>query len=618
MKQPQDRPSQDPSLWPSLEMLGLKTPRPPLVLRHRRLVIGSSDRAQIRLKSFDIAARHAVISSSPTGWLLCDLDSATGTFVNDRRVQEVRLDDADEIRIGPFVFCFREAVAVPAAPPLELSPVAAPPDSPPGNSLVRPARVDSTTTQPAAQKSSGFATTKSSSVAGHLAPARLRPAIGRRRRPPPQNRANATQDFQSDPPPDDADAPAEDFDEAGEELSPQSPRSRVVGHFLLMLVCMGVAAALVWRMFPPTYLIRAAVTFQSHSGESLAKNKTFVEQQESLFFDDRVRLAAIQLLAHPKGPSAAVVDAGFLSQPGQVRAVGGLTWAAPTGQLAPCTLAFLLRSHSPAADAARATALVQAFWQSRKPSTRASIADLKIELLQSEVNGLQREVKVQSQNPQQTRKEIESLENATPSETRIDLMENRETSLRAALETAMKERILAELGLLNPDTVAPGATTKKSATLPVTAPARFGHATQPTTAPLRAAAHADSLGPDATSAHARRISKARQRETALREELSQAVHELVESKIRSQRLMEQKQRAANLQAELPRLQTKLKEKDHELAQLKKENSAVEVLAVEDARVVSVQDSRGLYTAAAIAGIAIFFGLLMSAAARGAA
>lgn len=599
-------------------MLGLKTPRPPLPLRRPRLVIGSDERAQIRLKSPDIAPRHAEIFSSPTGWQLRDLDSPSGTFVNDQRIQESRLGDQDRIRIGPFVFRFRPAGTLPVAAPGDRSLRKSPLVSPPAEKSS--AAVDSIISPAAASQTPALATAKPTRTVEKAARARLRPVTGWRRRPLFPNAADLFGGAQSDPSADDADSPRDDFDEGEEELPPQTPRARVVGHFALMLVCMAVAAIMVWRLAPPTYLVRASVVFKNNSGEPLARNKAFMEQQETRFLDEPVRQAAVKLLQHPKNAPAVAIDPGFLDQPGQLRAGATFTWDSPMGRPAVATLAFILRTRFPAADAARATALVQAFCEKPKSSTRPGIAEMKIQLLQDEVNALQREVVIRSEIPQQIRKEIQALETATPSDTEILLMQKREASLRAALESAMKERIIAEL-TLSSEVRPPATPATKSTATSATAPAKGRTAapvTQPASASFQATAATDSANAEANEivSRASRVAQALQKETAVREELAQVVRELAEAQVRAASLTEQKQRLGSNQGELPRLQNKLKEKSKELAQLKKENAGIEVLALDDARVISVEDSRGMYTAIAIGSVAILFGMLMAAAARG--
>jgi class 3 adenylate cyclase len=57
-----------------------------------------------------VSRRHATIhvQGEAEFWLV-DLGSRNGTYLNDRRVsQPARLRDRDEVRLGPFTFCFRQ------------------------------------------------------------------------------------------------------------------------------------------------------------------------------------------------------------------------------------------------------------------------------------------------------------------------------------------------------------------------------------------------------------------------------------------------------------------------------------------------------------------------------
>lgn len=636
MEQPHSAPSSDSALWPQLEMLGLKTPRAPLMLRHPRLVIGSGDGVQIRLNSPHISPRHAAILSSPAGCFLRDLDSASGTFLNDKRVQEAQVNDQDQIRIGPFVFRYTAASAIASPPPRQTmaprqsvapeappSPLpAAPALTPPRVSQV-PAKVPPVPDKPHDKDAAGqkLLTGHSAALAlpgqTSLAPlpntnaVRLRPVVGRRHRLTAGNRLNEPAPITET---DDSAADADDahFPEGEEDqLQPQTPRGRVAGYLALMLISMGVAAILAWRFSPPIYLIRAAVTFQNQAGESLTRNKTFFEEQESLFQSEAVREAAFKRVSHPKKGDAAI-DPGFLAQPGGLRTMGGLKWESPADRPAAASLVLTIRSSSPQGDAARATALILAFCDAQAAPAKSSSATLKAQLLQSEVDGLKQEIAFRNHNPDQIRREIEALKNAAPSELQIQLMQKRQASLREALENAMEERLAAQREARLADKAAHGPMTRptaRSATLPTTLPA--GSALrQPSEQVPSFAAETDE-----NAAAIERIKNARSREAQLQGELQQAIRESVEAQVRSERIIEQQQKLQNMQSQLPRLQATLKQKTAELAELKKGTAGIQALPPDDARIVGVKDARGLRVAIAVAGVALLFGLLMIAAAR---
>ena len=62
-----------------------------------------------------VSGRHAVIVGESDGFALRDLSSASGTFLNERRIATTRLLDGDEVRVGET--SFRVAIAQLAAPP---------------------------------------------------------------------------------------------------------------------------------------------------------------------------------------------------------------------------------------------------------------------------------------------------------------------------------------------------------------------------------------------------------------------------------------------------------------------------------------------------------------------
>jgi pSer/pThr/pTyr-binding forkhead associated (FHA) protein len=87
-------------------------PLPPVQLRAQgSVVIGRSRSCNLRLPSADASRRHAEIVGTPEGFLLRDLRSTNGTFVNGERVEERVLRPGDCIEIGgdAITFCQVEA-----------------------------------------------------------------------------------------------------------------------------------------------------------------------------------------------------------------------------------------------------------------------------------------------------------------------------------------------------------------------------------------------------------------------------------------------------------------------------------------------------------------------------
>ncbi len=84
-------------------------PLPPLQLRMGETVLlGRSRACDLSLRSPDASRRHAEIVPVASGWLVRDLDSTNGTFVNGERVTERPLRPGDRIEIGSDAITFCE------------------------------------------------------------------------------------------------------------------------------------------------------------------------------------------------------------------------------------------------------------------------------------------------------------------------------------------------------------------------------------------------------------------------------------------------------------------------------------------------------------------------------
>lgn len=71
------------------------------------VVLGRSSTADIQIRDAKLSRRHCEVRATPTGYLLRDLQSRNGTFVNGARVTEARLRDGDRIQAGLTAFLFR-------------------------------------------------------------------------------------------------------------------------------------------------------------------------------------------------------------------------------------------------------------------------------------------------------------------------------------------------------------------------------------------------------------------------------------------------------------------------------------------------------------------------------
>ncbi len=69
-------------------------------------VIGRSVRSDIALPHGSVSRKHAVIEWMGDGFILRDLQSTNGTFLNNTRITEARLNRGDRIRTGEFELTF--------------------------------------------------------------------------------------------------------------------------------------------------------------------------------------------------------------------------------------------------------------------------------------------------------------------------------------------------------------------------------------------------------------------------------------------------------------------------------------------------------------------------------
>jgi pSer/pThr/pTyr-binding forkhead associated (FHA) protein len=73
------------------------------------IVIGRDENCRIRLKTDGISQRHCLLKNTPNGWLIEDLDSKSGTFLNGERIEkELLLQSGDIFSIGPVELQFVE------------------------------------------------------------------------------------------------------------------------------------------------------------------------------------------------------------------------------------------------------------------------------------------------------------------------------------------------------------------------------------------------------------------------------------------------------------------------------------------------------------------------------
>ena len=65
-----------------------------------RAVIGRDADCDVLLSSLSVSRKHAAIEQTAGGWLLKDLSSVNGSFVNGKKVTETLLARGDKLRLG--------------------------------------------------------------------------------------------------------------------------------------------------------------------------------------------------------------------------------------------------------------------------------------------------------------------------------------------------------------------------------------------------------------------------------------------------------------------------------------------------------------------------------------
>ena len=71
-----------------------------------RTTIGRSPDCGVFLDDVTVSRRHAALVQRDRRWMIEDLGSLNGTFVNRRRVESAPLEDGDEIQIGKYRLTF--------------------------------------------------------------------------------------------------------------------------------------------------------------------------------------------------------------------------------------------------------------------------------------------------------------------------------------------------------------------------------------------------------------------------------------------------------------------------------------------------------------------------------
>ena len=78
-------------------------------LRPPQITIGRDDKNDMVLKDQSVSSQHARITYENKQWKIVNLLSSNGTFVNDRKVSQYKLNHGDLLRFGSLQFRFETA-----------------------------------------------------------------------------------------------------------------------------------------------------------------------------------------------------------------------------------------------------------------------------------------------------------------------------------------------------------------------------------------------------------------------------------------------------------------------------------------------------------------------------
>jgi len=71
--------------------------------------VGRDEENDLHISSTKVSRKHALVAATPRGYMITDLESQSGTFVNQERITECQLADGDRVQVGDVELVFRSA-----------------------------------------------------------------------------------------------------------------------------------------------------------------------------------------------------------------------------------------------------------------------------------------------------------------------------------------------------------------------------------------------------------------------------------------------------------------------------------------------------------------------------
>jgi pSer/pThr/pTyr-binding forkhead associated (FHA) protein len=94
-------------------------------LNAQSLVIGRSSKCLIQVDQESISRNHAILVNTGNSWLIRDLGTTNGTYVNDQPIDKHVLSHGDLVKVGRTIFKFLSGGSVESSYHEEMSRLAA-------------------------------------------------------------------------------------------------------------------------------------------------------------------------------------------------------------------------------------------------------------------------------------------------------------------------------------------------------------------------------------------------------------------------------------------------------------------------------------------------------------